>query len=353
MSGGITQLVAIGAQDAHLVGNPEVSMFQSVYKRHTNFAQLCDRQIIQGAQSAGGMSTVRLERKGDLISHIYFTAVEGATSNTLSSAEWINAIDKVELLIGGQVIDEQTSVFSERLAVDLLAQNLSKSAMGSHHVGGGGGAGSESYFYPLRFSFFENSPSSIPMVALQYHDVELRITWGTSIAPNTIECFANFIYLDTDEREMIASRPRDMLITQVQRAPGSGAKTLDLNFNHPVKFIAMSNVTASSGFFETTNKAKLQVNGTDLADYKFVIPHFTQAASYYSAPFSVGNTDDYMLYSWCMDTSKLQPSGSLNFSRIDNARLISQAGNIDDDVYAVNYNVLHIENGLGGLLYAN
>lgn len=352
MSGGITQLVAIGAQDAHLVGNPQVSMFQSVYKRHTNFAQLCDRQIIQGAQSPGGMSTVRLERKGDLISHIYFSAVEGATSNNLTSAEWMNAIDKVELLIGGQVIDEQTSEFSERLAVDLLAQNLSKSALGSHHPGGGIGAGSESYFYPLRFSFFENCPNSIPMVALQYHDVELRITWGTSIAPNTIECYANFIYLDTDERTMIAEKPRDMLITQVQRAVAPAAKTLDLNFNHPVKFIAMSNAVASN-FFLNTNKAKLQINGTDLADYKFVVPHFTQTQSYYSAPYAVGNTDDYMLYSWCMDTSKLQPSGSLNFSRLDSARLISETGTIDDNVYAVNYNILHIENGLGGLLYAN
>ena len=352
MSGGITQLVAIGAQDSHLVGNPEVSMFQSVYKRHTNFSQLCDRQIIQGAQTAKGMSTVRLERKGDLVSHMYFTAHSGTESKNLTSAEWINAIEKVELLVGGQVIDEQTSVFSERLAVDLLAQNLTKSALGSHHQGGGGG--NKSFFYPLRFACFENSPSSIPLVALQYHDVELRITWGTDLGTGiTYDCYANFVYLDTEERQMFTSRPRDMLITQVQRCPGSGSKTLDLNFNHPVKFITMSNVSASSGFFELNNKAKLQINGTDLADFKFVVPHFTQAPSYYSAPFSAGNSDDFMLYSWCMDTSKLQPSGTLNFSRVDNARLISQTGNIDDDVYAVNYNILHIENGLGGLLYAN
>lgn len=350
MSGGITQLVAVGAQDVHLVGNPEVSLFQSQYKRHTNFAQLTDRQVIQGNPANNGMSSVRLERKGDLISHVYLTAHTAAGSQELTSDQWKDAINKIELLIGGQVIDTHTSEFSENLAVDLFAQNLSKSALGSHH----NGQGTQSYFYPLRFSFFENLQSALPMVALQYHDVELRITWGTNIGAYTYECYANFIYLDTDEREMFTSRPRDMLITQVQRIPGSGSTTLDLNFNHPVKFIASSNSQPiASTFFLANNKAKLQINGTDLADYKYVVPHFTQVPSYYSAPFAVGNTDDYMLYSWCTDTARLQPTGSLNFSRIDNARLVSQTGTIDDAVYAVNYNVLRIENGLGGLLYSN
>ena len=48
MSGGIAQLVAVGAQDVHLVGQPEVSFFRSTYKRHTNFSQTVERQVIQG-----------------------------------------------------------------------------------------------------------------------------------------------------------------------------------------------------------------------------------------------------------------------------------------------------------------
>ncbi len=63
MSGGIAQLVAVGAQDAHLVGDPEVSFFRSTYRRHTNFSQTVERQVIQGALSSGGMSTIRFERK--------------------------------------------------------------------------------------------------------------------------------------------------------------------------------------------------------------------------------------------------------------------------------------------------
>ena len=73
MSGGIAQLVAIGAQDAHIVGKPEVSFFRSNYKRHTNFAQTVEKQVIQGNPTANGMSTVRFERKGDLVGYVYIT----------------------------------------------------------------------------------------------------------------------------------------------------------------------------------------------------------------------------------------------------------------------------------------
>ena len=347
MSGGITQLVAIGAQDAHIVGNPEISFFRSNYRRHTNFAKIVDRQVIQGNPNANGTSTVRFERKGDLLGHVYLTAISSNQSNTLSRTEWKNAISEIELLVGGQVIDKQTSEFCEDLAPALLAQNLSKSTLGDHH-----GGATESYFYPLRFSFFENWQSAIPLVALQYHDVEIRITWGSSLGGNTFECYADFVYLDVEERKSMAATPQNMLITQVQKAAAPGSKIFDLQFSHPVKFLAMSNVTSSS-FFSVANKMKLQINGVDMADYKFVVPHFTSAATYYACPYGVANQDSFMLYPFCLDTSKLQPTGSLNFSRLDSARIMSETENITNDVYAVNYNVLRIENGMGGLMYSN
>ena len=349
MSGGIAQLVAIGAQDAHLVGNPEISFFRSNYKRHTNFSKTVDRQVIQGNPSNNGMSTVRFERKGDLLCYVYLTAHLNSQSKELTSAEWRQAISQVELLIGGQVIDTQTSEFSENIAVDTLAQTVSKSASGSHH----NGQGTQSYFYPLRFSFFENWQSALPLVALQYHDVELRITWGNDIQGLTFTCMAGYIYLDDDERKMLSSRPQNMLIYQVQKAHPSNTKVQELNFNHPVKFIASSNTVPSSGFFELTNKVKLQINGVDVEDFQFIVPNYTQAASYYHCPYGVGNTQDFFLYPFCLDTSKLQPTGTLNFSRLDTARVISENANIEDTFYGVNYNVLKIENGMGGLMYAN
>src|SRR6056300_340599 len=101
MSGGITQLVAVGAQDAHLVGNPEVSFFQSSYKRHTNFSSVVERQVIQNTPAANGLSSIRFERKGDMLSYIYLV---NDASGTSSNINWSTSVDKVELYIGGQLI---------------------------------------------------------------------------------------------------------------------------------------------------------------------------------------------------------------------------------------------------------
>ena len=351
MSGGIAQLVAVGAQDVHLVGNPQVSFFRSAYKRHTNFSTITERQVIQGNPAPGGMSTVRFERKGDLLSYAYFTVGNGTNVEKFTASDWMNLITKVELLIGGQVIDEQTSEFSELIAVDTLGNSLSKSCAGSHHAG----HGCESYFYPLRFSCFENWQSALPLVALQYHDVELRITWGKDIDAKKVECMAHFICLDDDERRLFASKPIDMLIYQVQKALGSGGKNIELNFNHPVKFIAMRahDELVDEHFITDSNRAKIQINGTDITDYKTVVPNFTSVQSYYHSPWSVGNEAAYFLYSFGLDTNRIQPTGSLNFSRLDSARVMSEDGIIDGNIYAVNYNILRIQNGMGGLAYSN
>lgn len=345
MSGGIAQLVAVGAQDAHLVGKPEVSFFRSNYKRHTNFAQVVERQVIQGNQSSSGMSTVRFERKGDLLSYVYFTAKDGTAA---SSITWDQYISKVELLIGGQVIDEQDITFMEELAPDLLAQNLSKSAIGSHFSGGGG----PESFLPLRFWFCENFQSALPLVALQFHDVELRITWANnaSITDRTIECFANFISLDNDERSAVSAGSQSMLIYQVQKAIASGSKIQELNFNHPIKLLASP---SGGALTHTDSRVKLQINGTDVCDGKNASPNFTTVASYYHSPYAIGNSSDFFLYPFCLDTAKHQPTGSLNFSRLDSARVISDNQNILQPVYAINLNILRIQNGMGGLAYSN
>jgi hypothetical protein len=377
MSGGIAQLVAVGAQDAHLVGQPEVSFFRSNYKRHTNFAQTVERQVIQGNPAAGGMSTVRFERKGDMVGYVYIAPTKAGIAHKFSPADWVNAISKVELLIGGQVIDEQTSTFSQYIAPSILAQNLTKSTSGFGEV-------AESKFYPLRFSFCENAQTAIPLIALQYHDVELRITWGTNLDGATYEVYSQFIHLDTDERTALSSAPQNMLITQTQKAIASASKIQELNFNHPIKCLVAADGSALS-IAADANKMKLQINGTDVADFKYVDPHYTAITSYYhtagSKPITslsttaseltsnalsnlnaqtytstlsaTGENDKFFLYPFCLDTSKVQPTGSLNFSRLDSARLVNDTSNSDDDIYAVNYNVLRIENGMGGLMYSN
>ena len=347
MSGGIAQLVAVGAQDVHLVGQPEVSFFRSTYKRHTNFSQTVERQVIQGNVSNNGMSTIRFERKGDMLNYVYLAPNTGLKSNTIT--DWTTVISKVELLIGGQVIDEQDVTYSRLIAPTLSATSSSKSVNGNLY----GGATAER-FYPLRFAFCENWQTALPLIALQYHDVELRITWGAEAAASTWDVYANYAYLDTQERELFASQPMNLLITQVQKAISSGSKMQELNFNHPIKYLASAKASALD-ILNDDNKLKLQINGTDVTDFKFADPNYTTVPLYYhttnaSTP-ALAKT--LFFYPFSLDCGKLQPTGSLNFSRLDSARIVCDKQNVTSDIYGVNYNVLRIENGMAGLLYSN
>jgi len=350
MSGGVAQLVAIGAQDAHLVGNPEVSFFRSQYKRHTNFSSVVERQVIQGNPGSGGLSTVRFERKGDLLSYLYLTKKDSTGAIVNIGA---GDIDKVELLIGGQVIDTIDSNFSANIASSLCASSFARSQM--YNIDGT----SRPNFYPLLFWFCEHYQAALPLVCLQYHDVEVRITWATVSAGSSYEMWAKFIYLDTQEREDLVKTPQMMLIYQSQKAIQSGTKTQELNFNHPIKFLASTSNLFDSATVSTS--IRLQINGVDIGDAKPMDPHFTRAPYYYHTDTDYSEypersaAPDQFLFPFCLNTNKLQPTGSLNFSRLDSVRLITDSANGFNrtPVYGVNYNILKIQNGMGGLLYAN
>ena len=351
-SGGIAQLVSIGAQDAWLTGSPEVSFFRSNYKRHTNFAHVVQRQILQGAVNPSAMSSVRLERKGDLVSYVYLTKRTGSNQVQFT----VNDIDHIDFLIGGQIIDTQDNVFINQVADPLLSSTQNKAQFSTTQVGTTG------YFYPLRFWFCENWQSALPLISLQYHDVEIRIYWTAGIDnANIFECWANFITLDTSERTLFANNPQTHLVYQVQKSLPSGTKVQNLVFNHPIKFITTgytsncligTNATTASAaptdFFDTM---LFQINGVDIGEQKAYSPHFDMVPSYFASPVTTPSTNAFLI-PFCLETNKLQPSGTLNFSRIDSARLVS-SNNFVNTLYAVNYNILKIENGMGGLLYAN
>ena len=210
MSAGVTQLIAIGAQDAFISGNPEISFFSSTFKRHANFSQSIEKQVIHGPVKNNSMSSVQFERTGDLLGYVYFTLDD--TSQALDASRWDTIIDKVELYIGGSLVDSQDAIFTEKIAIDTFAQNVSKSANGTHP-----GVSARSYFYPLRFFFCEGPQNALPLVALNYHNVEIRIHWATTASNYNVECYANYYYLDNEERGNIATKKHDLLITQVQK----------------------------------------------------------------------------------------------------------------------------------------
>ena len=387
MSGGIVQLVATGAQDAWLTGKPEVSFFRSNYRRYTHYASSVERQVIQGAPIAGGISTIRFEKKGDLLNYVYLTARDG-NGSMVPIVNWSNVIDKVEFMIGGQVIDTQDITYSTQIEPVTGAQNYSQRLLlgnnGTNLYSNNTVAG----FYPLKFFFNKDWSVSLPLVALQFHDVELRITWSPNLAAvtnfdgsagaanyNTLQyiCWSNFTYLDQAERDYFANTPQDLLITQVQRTIVLGSQTMqELALAQPVKFLAFSTANYGSAYGTSGStssavadfKLKTQVNGVDVGEFR-ELPAYVDLPQYYNTPFGYlpngvnCGTANVGIISYCLDTSKLQPTGTLNFSRLDTYRIvvpptITISSLIKSTyLYAVGYNVLRIQNGLGSLLYAN
>ena len=253
MGGGLMQLVAYGAQDIYLTGNPQITFFKVVYRRHTNFSMETIEQTISGSSTASGSGTVTVSRNGDLVYKVYVT-VDDATvgkhgGNTI--------IDNVELEIGGQKIDKQTTQWNQIWA-DLTTPE-SKAAGFQCMTGGcenGNTYGVGLIQVPLNFWFCRNPGLALPLIALQYHEVKLKCVWGATVGTRKVVC--DYIYLDTDERRRFAQVSHEYLIEQVQEQNADTSGSFKLNFNHPVKELIWT-----SDADNTYATALLKLNGHD------------------------------------------------------------------------------------------
>ena len=260
MGGGLMQLVAYGAQDIYLTGNPQITFFKVVYRRHTNFSMEAIEQTINGSSATAASATsgtVTISRNGDLVGKIYVTS--SGTGITNGNA----LVSEVELEIGGQRIDkhyqEWNEIWTELSTPDSKAVGMN-AMTGS--VGSSGTTGVGMVQIPLNFWFCRNPGLALPLIALQYHEVKLKLTWGTTAAvtgtTTTSACkvVVDYIYLDTDERRRFAQQSHEYLIEQLQRQNETGATSMKLNFNHPVKELIWTSDTAYTD-------AKLVLNGHD------------------------------------------------------------------------------------------
>jgi hypothetical protein len=203
-------------------------------------------------------------------------------------------------------------------------------------------------------------------VALQYHEVELRIKlqdqYSSTVTP---KIYANYIYLDTDERKFFTDNEHELLITQTQYQPGTQSDTeFDLTyFNHPVKaihLVAGDKGDATWDNHYTFGTASLYINGTALFENMSNVYHHEVVPEMHCTAIGSSTLDEDTVYTWpfCLELAKSQPSGSLNFSRIDNAKLLLNSVTSADStksarVYAVNYNVLRVKNGMAGVAFGN
>ena len=115
MGGGLMQLVAYGAQDVYLTGNPQITFFKVVYRRHTNFSKELIEQTINGTPGASTRVTSTISRNGDLVGRMYVRIAAGTQINQANTGLNVghNMFDSTEVEIGGQLIDKHFGHFME------------------------------------------------------------------------------------------------------------------------------------------------------------------------------------------------------------------------------------------------
>ena len=453
MGGGLMQLVAYGAQDIYLTGNPQITFFKVVYRRHTNFAVESIEQTFNGTADFSKRVTATISRNGDLIQQMYLEVVLpqiGASTVSWTYGVGNCLVKQAEIEIGGQLIDRQygdwMNIWTEltvpagrRDGYDAMVGNAL--TYGTDQRGGLQGAATGNKFrlyVPLQFWFNRNPGLALPLIALQYHEVKLNLeirpitdlvmatteggtAYSGTPSGQSFKLWVDYVYLDTDERRRFAQVSHEYLIEQVQftgteTIPTSQtSKNVTLNFNHPVKELIWAHTAANraqaysasvsgSGCWfnysgntpasgtaagsESFTTGLLQLNGHDrfyvrYSDYfrkNQCYEHHQRVprvggASGSDLSATSGDATRLALrqyiytYSFALSPEEHQPSGTCNFSRIDMAVLqlnygadsltgVTYAGaltsqSLNLNIYAVNYNVLRIMSGMGGLAYSN
>ena len=454
MAGGLMQLVAYGAQDVYLTGQPKVTFFQAVYKRHTNFAMENIQQTVNGTAGNSARVSVTIARNGDLVGDMYVSLLPSAAVTTSNNAGydtcWLaeRCISALELTIGGQRIDKHYQTWWRLYAEVFLGESdkIAYGKMTSAAVSTAQASNGRVYL-PLLFFFNRNPGLYLPLIALQYHEVRLDFdltAYYANYFTTDFQVWANYVYLDTEERRRFAQKGHEYLIEQVQHTGGDSVTANDnsqlvrLSFNHPVKeFIwcyqnpnpttslnAMWNfatgtanvnvsVSALGPTYATANATSTAfttsvAGGTSLLPHEVGCPHLfsntagvanvfwveegapvTGASGYETGPLTqfklILNGQDRFkeqlgkyfnqyqpyryhtgtpycgiyVYSFALQPEEHQPTGTCNFSRIDNAQvsvvLKSQttSGSSQQKLFAVNYNILRIQSGMGGLAFSN
>lgn len=277
MGGGLLQLVAYGAQDVYLTGNPQITFFKTVYRRHTNFSIESIKQTFNGTADFGNEVSTTIQRNADLIGQIYLEttlpeinvsdSITTSDNTTYKAFRWLNWIGHVllkhaEIRIGGTKIDKQQgewlhlwnelsqdegkkSGYAELVGnVPKLTQIHSSNTRSSENSGKDCTIEAYDLTIPLQFWFCRNPGMSLPLIALQYTDIVLNFEfrtfdeciWATtqttssanqfitSTGVNSIgskslsstNVYVDYIYLDTEERRRFAQVAHEYLIEQVQ-----------------------------------------------------------------------------------------------------------------------------------------
>jgi hypothetical protein len=410
--GGLLQLVARGKQDVFLTGNPQITWFKMVYRRYTNFAIESMPMYFDGTPDFGKRITCLVPRRGDLLGQVILEVtlpqIKLATNQTIAS--YVNAIghaliQEISIEIGEQEIDKQTGEWME------IWSNLTtteETRFGFYDMIGKVDGyvpptlyGPLKLYIPLRFWFCKNPGLHLPLLALQYHPVRINLTLRplqqlfysdelvancdtTTVNPVSItdmQLWGDYVHLDVDERRRFVANSHEYLIEQIQYSPSIGLNAsissypVRVEFNNPIRefiFVIQKNVMQSyhewfnySSLAISENgqrtdlltSAVLQLDGQDRFEERNA--GYFRLVQPWQRHTCIPNEDYLYVYSFALRPEDLQPTGSMNASRIDNIiwqLTLNQAtnpvrGNCSARVYATNHNVLRVVDGFGGLLF--
>jgi hypothetical protein len=387
------QLVAYGAQDIYLSGNPQITFFKVVYRRHTNFSMESISQTFNGTVGFGRKVTATISRNGDLINRMYLEMqLPTLTDGTYDAYVGHKLIKSVEVEIGGQRIDKHYGDWLEiwnelsqtkghwagyKNMVEGGYYNASKELIYPHsNDTAGDEMEGRTVYIPLQFWFCRNPGLALPLIALQYHEVKVNVEFanlpdvakeepaedGAPAVPAATtgtlsgDLYVDYVYLDTDERRRFAQVSHEYLIEQLQfTGDESATQNIKMNFNHPVKEIVWVEMGASGkvgDYTSTYSEAQITLNSHERMALRK--PMYYQLVQPYQHHERVPTAKPVNVYSFALKPEEHQPSGTCNMSRIDTATLKLQGvatGTVK--VFATNYNVLRIMSGMGGLAYSN
>jgi hypothetical protein len=192
MAGALLQLVAYGAQDLYITGQPQITFWKTVYRRYTNFAKEDIEMLINGDTTLGSRFTVTVPRSADLLGRIWFEVLLDNPISTDAYRLGFQLIDNVEIEIGGQTIDKHYGHWMDIWAqLTLSSEELTKlNYMLSAQIEPPDGNGrpndaQRKVYIPLQFWFCNNPGLALPLIALQYHEVKLNVQLNDRIVVTT------------------------------------------------------------------------------------------------------------------------------------------------------------------------
>jgi hypothetical protein len=364
-----------------------------MYRRYTNFALEAIEQTFQGTVDFGKKVTCTIARNGDLINKIYLQvqtpalSVDSVWAGALVkpfSIAWTNSfghalIRYVTLEVGGQKIDTH---YGEWLEIWNSLTQVSEKENGYNHMVGryassvgliGNADSSRIYYIPLMFWFNKNPGLSLPLIALQYHEVKINMELrtvaelvvgltatgdrdfasnvsnaGAGISLVNAALWVDYVYLDTEERRQFAQMSHEYLIDQLQFTGYESifidqvSQKVRLNYNHPVKELIWTlqwepNFTVGTAYNDWFNFSAalpgvpVPSNAVDLITDSIIILNgherfalrpqtYFRLVQPYQSHTRIPDNFIY-LYSFGLRPEEHQPSGTVNMSRIDNAQL--------------------------------